>query len=290
MENYKQFLAALCGGVAVLLGSYFLHHDARVFSQTSTRQTAYERVMQTQTLRCGYVLVAPSLVKDAATGRLSGMVFDLMTELGRTLNLKIDWAEETTPATELEGLRTRRYDMICAVLYLRPNLMPHVEYTIPYLYVPINVIQRKGEERFKTIADIDKPSVKVAAVDGTMPMLIAQEDFKNAGIYSLPEHTAYAENMLSITTRKADVTFVDPLIFSSFANNNPDQLEINTAVPPLRVFANVFAVLKGEHDLETMMSAALQHMLNNNKIEPLIQKYEPYPGAILRVTQPYAKR
>jgi hypothetical protein len=39
-----------------------------------------------------------------------------------------------------------------------------------------------------------------------------------------------------------------------------------------------------------MISAATQHMLNNDKLEPIIQKYEPYPGAIFRVTRPYEKQ
>jgi ABC-type amino acid transport substrate-binding protein len=290
MKSYKLFLAAVCGGLVVLLGSYFLPLHTPSTQPVAAPQTAFERVMQTRTLRCGYIIAAPGLVKDANTGQLSGLVYDLVTELGKTLDLKIDWAEETTHVTEVQDLKTGRYDMICSTLYLRPNLMPYAEFTQPYLYLPINVIQRKGEGRFKTVADIDKSAIKIGAVDGTMPSLIAQDDFKKATLYSLPQMTAYAENILALISGKADVTFVDPLIFDSVAKNNPDQLEINASIPPLRVFANVFAVMKGEHDLATMISAATQHLLNNGKVEEIIKKYEPLPGAVLRVTQPYTKQ
>lgn len=286
MKPAASFLAAFVGGLAVLIGAYLLYPPMQETQRA--QQSVFERVMQTKTLRCGYIVAEPGLAKDSASGQLSGIVYDIATEIGKALDLKIDWTEETTFATAPEGLKTGRYDMICSTLYLRPNLMPLVEFTQPYYYLPIYVVQRKGETRFKSIADIDRQDISIAGVDGTMPALIAAEDFKNAKLYSLPNISAYSENMLSVATHKADVVFVDPLFFYGFNKSNPNQLEINAAIAPLRVFANTFAVKKGEHDLVTMLSAAIQHLLNNGQIERIIKKYEPAPGAILRVSPPYA--
>jgi hypothetical protein len=36
-----------------------------------------------------------------------------------------------------------------------------------------------------------------------------------------------------------------------------------------------------------MLNAAIQHLLNNGTVESIISKYEPAPGAILRVSLPY---
>ena len=142
MKAWKGFLSALCGGLVVLLGVYLVHPGSTSPQTAAAKPTAYERIMQERTLRCGYIIAAPGLIKDAKTGQLSGLVYDLVTAVGDTLGLKIDWAEETTFATELEGLKTGRFDMICSTLYLRPNLMPYAEYTHPYFYLPINVVQR----------------------------------------------------------------------------------------------------------------------------------------------------
>ena len=216
------FFWGVLGGLAVLLGAYAFHPAMQA---QPAAQSAFERVMQSKTIRCGYVVVAPLLVKDSATGQVSGPIYDIVTEVGKTLGLKIDWAEETSFAAAPEGLRTGRFDMMCANVYLRPNLMPYVEFTQPYYYIPVMVIQRKGETRFKAASDIDRPDVKVGSVDGTIPALLAAEDFKHAGAYALPENTAYSDNLLSIATHKADVSFVDPLVFGSFDKNNPNQLE-----------------------------------------------------------------
>ena len=281
-----------------LLGSAAVAAPAAVIASSITQKSeqpgkpqktsVFERVIKSRILRCGYIIAAPILVKNENTGQLSGFAFDLATAISKVLGLEIDWAEEVTFATQTEGLKTKRYDMVCSQIYLRPGLMPHVEFTQPYFYVPINVVQRKGETRFKTLADIDRPEIKISGVDGTGPALIAQEDFKKATLYSLPETTPFVETMLSVMTRKADVTFVDPIFFGSFDKNNPGQLEINTFIQPLRVFATIFTVHKGEHDLVTMISAAIQYLLNNGKIDEIIRKYEPFPGAILRVAPPYA--
>jgi polar amino acid transport system substrate-binding protein len=279
------FVAGIAGGLIVVLAAYFLHPT--MHGAAPTKQTAFERVMQTKTLRCGYIIAEPGLAKDSATGRYSGPVYDLMSEIGKALDLKIDWAEETTFATAPEGLKTGRYDVICSTLYLRPNLMALVEFTQPFYYLPIYVVQRKGETRFKSVADIDRPEVTIAGVDGTMPSLLAAEDFKRAKMYSLPSTVAYSDNLLSVATNKADVVFVDPLFFYGFDKNNPGQLEINRTVPPLRIFANSFAVLKGEHDLATMLDFATEHLLNNGRVEDIIRKYEPVPGTFLRVSPPY---
>lgn len=287
MKAYKSLWAGVAGGLIVFLGVLLLLPVVRPVHPASAQQTAFEHVMKTGTLRCGYIIAAPGLVKDAKTGQLSGLVYDLMSDIGKTLNLKIDWAEETTYATELEGLKTGRFDVLCSTLYLRPNLMPYAELTQPYFYLPLRVIQRKGDDRFKTKADVNKPEVKIGAVDGTMPSIIAQEDFKQAGLYSMPQMSAYSDNLLAVMTGKADVTFVDPLIYGSFNKSNPDLLEVNTNVPPLRMFANILAVLKGEHDLSSMLSAAIQHLLDNGRVEAIIRAYEPYYGAVYRVREPY---
>jgi polar amino acid transport system substrate-binding protein len=278
------FFAALLGGAIALAGAHFLKPGA---GESNAQKTAFSRVKDTQTLRCGYIVVSPGLMKDIKTGEMSGTAYEIINEVGKVLNLKIEWTEETTFGSAIEGLKTGRYDMLCTTLYMRPNMMPHVEFTQAYYYLPIHVVQRTGEDRFKTVSDVNRPEIKISAIDGTIPALLAAEDFPDAAKFSLSESNDYAENMMSVVTRKADVTLMDPLIFNNFDKNNPGQLEINGDIPPLRVFAKTFAVLKGEHDLNTMISYAIQHLLNNGKIEPIISKYEPFPGTLMRVSKAY---
>lgn len=254
------------------------------------QETAFARVMRTQTLRCGYLPVSPSLVQDPNTGQLSGPVYDLVEEIGKTLNLKIEWHEEVPYATQTEGLRQGRYDMVCAHLYMRPNLMAQAEFLQPYSYVPIYVIQRKGESRFHSTSDLNQPSTKIGAIDGTIPMLITQSDFKNATLYSMPEMTPYSENLLAVVANKADVTLVDHVIFRAFDKENPNQLEIARTIPPLRMFGTTFIVAKGEHNLAGTLNAAMKYLITNGKVDEILRRYPAISDAVLRAAPPYESK
>lgn len=249
-------------------------------SSVEKKETAFERVMRTRTLRCGYMFIAPTLIKDNVTGQLSGPSYDLANKIGDLLGLKVEWTEETSFAMEAEGLKTGRYDMACFLHYMRPNLMTSVEFIQPFFFAPILVVQRTGETRFRSVGDIDKDGIRIGGVDGTIPSLIAQDSFKNAKVLSMPEMTPYSENMMVVMTRKADVTFVDPTIFSSFQAHNPGKLEINKAIPPLRMFAVNFAVGKGEHDLQSMVDAAVKYLLLNRQVERVLGQYESMRFAV----------
>jgi ABC-type amino acid transport substrate-binding protein len=58
------------------------------------KESAFDRILRTQTIRCGYVVYPPSIIKDPNTGRLSGIFYDITEKMGERLNLKIEWTEE----------------------------------------------------------------------------------------------------------------------------------------------------------------------------------------------------
>jgi len=48
------------------------------------RESAYARVMRTGTLRCGYVLYPKTIERDLNTGKMSGPMYAIMEEMGKT--------------------------------------------------------------------------------------------------------------------------------------------------------------------------------------------------------------
>jgi len=81
----------------------------------SAKETAYERVMRTKTLRCAYSVWRPFFSKDPNTGEISGVVPELFDKAAQDLGLKIEYTEEVNPAQMFEGFSTNRYDC-----HLRP--------------------------------------------------------------------------------------------------------------------------------------------------------------------------
>ncbi|MBI1327250.1 MAG: transporter substrate-binding domain-containing protein [Alphaproteobacteria bacterium] len=272
--------------VALIMSIIIVHFGQPRSSVQTEKETSYERVMRTGTLRCGYGIIGLGTMKDPNTGELSGTVYEIVEAIGKELNLKIDWAEEVPFKAIVEGLKTDRYDAVCVSIYARPNFMPHTEMTAPYYFVPINAYKRVGDDRFKTKADIDKPEIKVSYQDGTIPAYIRAADFPNSGGLSLTD-TEYSDIMMGVTTGKADVTFVEPAVAQQFIRNNPNQLDVVNEVSPLRVFPAVLAVKKGEHDLETMLSGTIRYLVLNGTVEKILQKYEQGDKLFLRASTGY---
>lgn len=65
-------------------------------------KSAYERILESGEIRCGYVVWPPMFIKDPNTGEFSGIFHDYMKTAGKSLGFKINWVEEVTPAGPYE--------------------------------------------------------------------------------------------------------------------------------------------------------------------------------------------
>lgn len=276
----KTFVGILIG-IALAAGVFYLRPDAAVSADAHPASTA---VFKSRTLRCGYALVPPNLMKDPNTGQLSGTVYDIGNAIAEILGWKIEWAEEVPFATAIEGLQTHRYDVLCSALFARPNIMMQADFVGPFYYVPVNVYVKPGQEnRFTDRAQMNDPSLRIGMIDGTIPHLIAQTDFPKAQMVNLPEMSDYAENMLLLTTGKADMTFVDSSVASNFLKQHPGAMVMAPAVSPLRVFPVIFAVNKGEQPLLNTLNAAVDYLHNNGRMQAILKKHDPDGNRFMRV-------
>jgi ABC-type amino acid transport substrate-binding protein len=252
-------------------------------------ESAYDRVMRTKTLRCGYVVYAPTVIKDANSGAMSGIMHDIIEGIAKRLEIKVDWVEEATWATYMEGLYTGRYDIVCAAAWAN-NLgeWPKSETVGPLFYSGINVWVRADDDRFdEDVSKIDDATVTIASIDGTIPGRIAATDFPNAKILSLPQAGDHSLNMLNVVNGKADVTMAETFTGNAFVAANPGTLKNVTAANPVRIYPNVFLVGKGEYKLQTMLQMVLNDMQNNGEVDTILDRYETYPESFYRVAKPY---
>lgn len=96
------------------------------------KENAYERVMRTGELRCGYAMSPPNLEVDPNSGELTGLERDIWDEIGKELDLKILWTEEVGWGNYIEGLRTGRYDAFCNQAWPTPARLKKYNYGGPY--------------------------------------------------------------------------------------------------------------------------------------------------------------
>ena len=255
------------------------------------RESAYDRVMRTGVLRCGYLSLPPLIMKDPNTGKISGIMHDIVEESGRLLGIKIDWSEEVGLATMDAGLIAGRYDALCFGYYKNPTeaKLGTVGFSDPVFYVPMSVFARKGGEKnfSQNVNSLNDPSVRISAVDGSLTAIIAQEDFPKAKIVSLPNMTDISQTLQEVATGKADATIVNLVDGLRFQKNNPGKIINVTKDQPIRVYAATIAYVQQDIRFSVMLNAALEQLNNSGHIRGLINKYRVEPGTVFPVAKPY---
>jgi ABC-type amino acid transport substrate-binding protein len=276
--------------VVATIGSFALNRLTLPSGGTATlnNEPAFERVMRTKTIRCGYVITSPYNRKDPNTGKLSGISTEVIEELAQRLNLKVEWTEELDWVTYISGLKTGRYDVFCGGGYAVWQEIVDAELIGPMFYTSITPWVRADDHRFDADnALLNDPTVIVSALDGSIASNLAARDFPKAKILSAPPQTDYTFNPLNVSTHKADVTILEGQIGYEYLAANPGTLRPLHPDKPLKVFPVSFLVLKGEMQLQSMLNNALTQMVYDGGVEKILQKYESFPGVYLRVAKPF---
>jgi polar amino acid transport system substrate-binding protein len=239
-------------------------------------------------IRVGY-FPHPSedLIKDPNTGKLSGIFHDAIEQMGQDLGCKIDWVQEVTFATMIEGLNTGKYDIV-PVVWPNAQRAKSVDFTIPIYYSAMGAYVRTDDDRFDNVRALNDPSMTIVDIDGEAGAYVAKTQFPSAKTYSLPQGSEIPLELLNVTTGKADATLVPTADAAEFIDHNPHSVKSISANYPVAIFPVTLMVPKNQEAFKSMLNTALEGLINNGTIDTLIKKYEKHPGDIYPIAKPYA--
>lgn len=257
--------------------------------QASSEQSVYDRVMKQGKIRCGYVLYTPGCIKDPNTGKLSGIGIDTIELVAKNLGLEVEWSEEVGWGSMIEGLLTNRYDMIATPVWTNANRARQVDFSKSLFYSPIFAYTKKGDKRFSGVSleKLNSPNFLVATVDGETAEIIAREDFSQAKKVSLPQLSDLSQLLLTVSSGKADFTFMEPASAAGFIAHNANSVEILKTARPVRIFPNCWMFKRGQMEFKSMIDTALDQLINSGAEEKIIHKYEPVPNSLYLDALPY---
>lgn len=269
-----KFLITVLTAVVLSITAVKLLPSGTTVTPVTDMQPAFTRVMQTRELRCAYFTWAPYLVQDPNTKQLSGLTYDIVEQVGRILNLKIIWNEEVPIASLAENLANGRNDMACNTLWPAGNRAPYFNFTQGIDFIPARAFVRADDTRFDTDpGKLNSPEVTIPVLDGDYTKAIADEDFPQAKQFALNQDADGAQLLLTVTTGKADVIFVDPFVVAEFVKTNPNSLKLITNMPPVRTFGDAFALAKGEDKLRDTINIALAQLTQSHYIAGRLDHY-----------------
>src|SRR3989344_1969059 len=260
-----------------------------VFSPGTNQSSAvYDRVMKSGVIRAGYIIYPPGSYKDPNTGKLSGVFVEALEGAASNMDLKVEWVEEVSWGSMIEGLNAGRYDLIGTQVWANSTRAKFVDFSVPLFYSGIGVFVRSNDDRFDgDLSKINSSSVRIATIDGEMSAIIAKQDYPHAQTVSHPQLSDNSQILLDVATGKADVTFVEPYIADLFLANNAGTLRNLVIQRPIRIFPNTMLVPTGDIRFKTMLDTALTELLNTGYVDELMLKYVPTKGAFYPVDYPY---
>lgn len=272
--------------ILIALGvSFGVAHFNKPTTAVDTKETAYERILRTGTIRCGYATWPPLFKKDINSGVFGGLTHDFSMALADSLKLKIDWAEEIVFSTYLQDIASGRYDMECSGGW--PNAMRGklAYYSLPYGYVPLRVVVRPDDARFDSDSTmINAPNVRVVGADAQTSSVIQSIRFPRSQLISLQQDMSAADQILNVVTGKADVALVDAVTAAEYVKVNPGTVKIIAHDPPIHMIPLTFTIPHDER-LRGMFDEATRQLIFNGTAESIIEKND-LTGMVLLPSSP----
>jgi polar amino acid transport system substrate-binding protein len=259
--------------VALALGLQFLLPKSNTL--IAKHETAYERVMHTGVLRVAYGLWDPCVMRDPHTGKFSGIIYDLAQELGKLINVKVEYSLQTPWDSIGTVLHAQKADAHCAGIWATPARGRVLAFTNALFYSPTVAFARVGDNRFdNNLERINQPDITVALSDDDITTEIYRSEFPRAKKYELAQFAPEEELLLAVATKKADVAFNSPPRLHSFEKGYPNAVKIIPTAKPLRIYPDVFAVDIGEEELLHVLNTAIEQLQDSGAIDKLLAKYK----------------
>lgn len=239
------------------------------------QETAYERVMRTGTIRCGYGIWSTYVQVDPNTKQFSGMFVDYMEQLAANLGLKIEWTEEIGWGDAITALENGRFDVFCGGMGFNAERARHVDYLTPIMALRSSFFVRADDKRFDAdIHALNNPNITMITLEGDIYEKIVRRDFPQANFFQLPQIAQVSDLFENVKSRKADVLFNDSDTGEDYMRKNPGVLRKVPLPKPYISMPVSMTVRHGEMTLKRMLDIATQEMINNGSIDAILRKYE----------------
>lgn len=277
--------------IAVVVGFMTAYVTVQSFAPngaaTAQKESVYDRVIRTGTIRCGYFSWYPGFIKDVKTGELKGIFYEYAEQLAHNLGLKVEWTEEIPLGDVPVALAADRIDVFCTPQWVTATRARGSDFIMPVFYLPLYGFSREGDSRFDNdLMLLNDKRYTMAILEGGATANVRNEIFPDSTPLELPQLTSPAELFTTLASGKADAVIYDMFTYGEYNKNNPGKVRL-VSDKAIKVFPNVMAIKHGEGELREMLSNATLEMHLSGAIDKIITKHELYPNAIYRYQPTY---
>ena len=170
---------------------------------------ARQALAPTGKLRVALLLGSPThTIKDAASGELKGVGHDLGKELARRMGVPFEPVLYPSPGAIMDSGKAGHWDV--TFIGFTPARAKDLDFTATHLEVEFGYLVPAGSS-LSTMADVDRPGVRVALQERSGPEAFFTPLLKNVVLVRAPSNPATLD---LLKTGKADVmASIKPILF-----------------------------------------------------------------------------
>jgi ABC-type amino acid transport substrate-binding protein len=291
-QTAKTILISILVSIAVVftMVNFFMAHRAAP-EAVAVKESAYDRVIRTKILRCGYGTWKPGVYK-AENNQMTGLFAELTEAMGKLSGIKIEWTAETDWGQIPQAINSGKIDAFCSGMANDAARGKFLAYTNPVSYWTFDALVRADDARFPadtaSNADLNKVDFSSAYSEGDVLETIVKNEFPNVKGVPLPPLGTPADNLMYVLTGKTDFVIFPKIMYQMYEKENPGKLKLVKIDPPLRAYGNVIAIGIDDLKLQQLLNASVNELVNSGMYNEIMRKYdEQYPGAFLRVAKQY---
>lgn len=154
--------------------------DAATQAATKVTPEVIRELAPTGTLRAAINLGNSVMAqKDERSGKLGGVTVDLANELGKRLGVPVSLVPFEAAGKVFEGMQQGQLDV--AFIAVEPARATELDFTAPYVLIEATYMVPSNSP-LKSVADVDRPGVRIAVGRGSAYDLYLTRTIKNATI------------------------------------------------------------------------------------------------------------
>jgi cyclohexadienyl dehydratase len=207
-----------------------------------------EKILAEGVLRVGTTMDTPVFsMRDPATGKLQGFDMDALETLGTALGVKIEYVRMTF-GSMLADLAADKFDIAMSGMGRTLERARVAAFSKPYMrYGKLLMIRSADKERFKSLADLDHPGIKIAYNKGGLNDRFANTMFKRATPIGFDSNELATADLLA---GKVDAQVSDSTAAIYMARHNPRL----AAMSPENIFNPIYVAILLRRDDQTLLN------------------------------------
>jgi cyclohexadienyl dehydratase len=177
-----------------------------------------DQVRERGALRVGTTTDTPVFSMRDSAGNLHGFDMDALETLGPALGVRIEYVKMTF-GSMLDDLAADKFDMAMSGMGRTYERARIAAFSKPYMrYGKLLMIRAADRAKYKSLADLDKPGLKIAYNKGGLNDRFAHTEFKHAAPAGYPSNALATADLLA---GKVDAQVQDSTAAVYLSRQNP---------------------------------------------------------------------